>query len=107
MQRFKKLLIFWIVIFSLVSILVVNGLSYHSEQTTSVEACTLVGIEHGDTHSDPCSEGFCHLGHCSSVTFEVVSTIYLQFNFSVEFSTAAASLVERSLEGPFQPPRVT
>ncbi len=105
MAKLNKLFIFWIVLFSLVSVLLANGISFHSENESASEVCAVVTLDQHDAHTDPCNEGFCHLGHCSSVTFVKMSENYISFDFAVRYRSVIHSLLERSLESPFQPPR--
>lgn len=108
-KKINKLFIFWITLLSLASVLVANGIDFHSEKEAASEVCSFVSMNqhdgHHDKHMDPCTEGFCHLGHCSSVNLARAAEISYSFNFVISFHSAIRTPLERSLEEPFQPPR--
>lgn len=55
--------------------------------------------------SDPCTNGFCHLGHCAKLILPTF--VFFSFEHKV-FEPKDSELrgaLERVLEGPFQPPR--
>lgn len=104
-SKLSKLFIFWIVLFSLVTVLLENGISYHVENESVAEIYGVLTQDSHKDHADPCADGFCHLGHCSSVAFVKIADISFIFDLAVHYYNVDQTLLERSLEGPFQPPR--
>lgn len=67
---------------------------FHSDSQTSKDT------------SDPCTMGFCHLGHCSNVLAPTISYVNLSLDFTQDFNSIYQSLLDRFLDGPFQPPKI-
>lgn len=62
-----------------------------------------VDTEHDE---DPCSQGFCHLGHCATLVISARVFETTAIDFISPFYVKAQRAHERILDGPFQPPRI-
>ncbi|MDG0815761.1 hypothetical protein [Bdellovibrio svalbardensis] len=88
-------------------------MSFHLEFNSNLSQSAIQQTEfHAkDLHShdsdfDPCSQGYCHLGHCAVVLIPRVAGLVDQSLYTLSYRSQEFPIIGRFLEGPFQPPRL-
>lgn len=102
-------------VFSLLLVAVGNFIAFHSDFESSVTAKITQSLhssashEHADEHgnTDPCEQGYCHLGHCAKLVFSLVLVPKVQLSAESGYFVKPQSIQDLVLDGPYQPPKLS
>jgi len=100
-------------VFCLLAVLVGSSVFFHADDLrNSDQVSASFNQIHNDKTpcssedaSDPCANGFCHLGHCAKLVFPATVLFSFEIKLHEPIDSETQSALERVLEGPFQPPR--
>lgn len=100
-------------VFCLLAVLVGSSVFFHAEDLRNSDQVSVsISQIHNDRApcnsqdgSDPCANGFCHLGHCAKLVFPATVLFSYEIKVHDPIDSEIQTALERVLEGPFQPPR--
>ncbi|HEX7674850.1 MAG TPA: hypothetical protein VF412_11800 [Bdellovibrio sp.] len=102
--------------FFLLLILVGNSISFHVESKysdISQSSSSIAQVQYETSHhskadaSDPCDQGFCHLGHCAKlIVAEFVAPVF-KGEFKTQYFIRQVYFKNLVLDGIFPPPKLS
>lgn len=100
-------------VFCLLTVLVGSSILFHTEhlRNSDQNSASSAQIENDSTpcssadSTDPCANGFCHLGHCAKLVLPVTVLFFFEVKLHDPIDSEILLPLERVPEGPFQPPR--